>query len=267
MFQPTVPISGYAGWVFLQRTAETQIDAFERSPQIEREVAYFKENIGNIRTAEELVSDHTLLKVALGAYGLEEDLPNKYYIQKILDEGVLESESLANKLSDKRYFALSKAFGFGDFNVANTQLSTFADETTALYIERSFEVAVGNQEPNLRLAMSLERDLEVINSASGTEDTPWLSVMGNAPLRKVFETALGLPASFATLDLDYQLTVFRDRTSAQFGDSEISQFSDPEKREDLIRNFLLRASLTEGAGAPSSAQNALSLLQAQTPLF
>lgn len=50
-FTPIVPMSGYGGWTFLQRTMDKQKDAFDASATMKREEAYFRENIGNVRTA------------------------------------------------------------------------------------------------------------------------------------------------------------------------------------------------------------------------
>ncbi|MEM9127018.1 MAG: flagellar protein, partial [Pseudomonadota bacterium] len=86
-FQPVIPSGGVVGWRFLQRTYEAQIDSFSQSGVNQRETQYFLENISNVLTAEDLVSDRRLLQVALGAFGLEEDLDNRFFIQKILQDG------------------------------------------------------------------------------------------------------------------------------------------------------------------------------------
>lgn len=260
-FQPVIPFGGMAGWAFLQRTQANQKVAFETSPVIQRDTEYFAENIGNITSAKELVGDYRLLKVALGAFGLDDDIGNKFFIQKILEEGAIEPESLANKMSDKRYLALTKAFGFGDFSIANTQLSDFAEKTLSAYRTRQFEIAVGNQDSDLRLSMSLERDLGGIVGKETTPDGMWYSIMGNPPLRQVFQTALGLPASFGILDLNQQMVEFREKSRAAFGDSEVAQFSDPEKMEELNRLFLVRSQINAGSSAMSSGAIALTLLQ------
>ncbi len=260
-FQPVIPFGGMAGWAFLQRTRAGQQAVFDKAPEIRRDTDYFAENIGSITTAQELVSDYRLLKVALGAFGLDDDIDNRFFIRKILEEGTIDPDSLANKMSDKRYLEFSKAFGFGDFPTPNTQLSDFADSILDAYKTRQFEVAVGEQDNDLRLAMTLERDLSAILDKNTTDDGRWFSVMGNPPLRKIFETALGLPASFGTLDLDLQLSGFRERARAVFGNSEVSQFSDPEKMEELNRLFLVRSQINAGNGALSSSSIALTLLQ------
>jgi hypothetical protein len=85
--------------------------------------------------------------------------------------------------------------------------------------------------------------------------------MGSAPLRKVFETALGLPGSFASLDLDKQLETLKEKSRKTFGDSSIAQFSDPEKVENLVRRFLFRSEALAAFQASSPGAIALQLLQ------
>lgn len=260
-FQPIIPFSGMAGWAFLQRTQQTQRAAFEASPEIERDVDYFARNIGKVTNAEELVNDYRLLKVALGAFGLDDDLPNKAFIKKVLEEGSLDSNSFANKMADKRYLALAKAFDF-DLGTPSTKISDFSDDILSRYKTRGFEIAVGEQDINMRLALTLERDLGEIAGKDITPDGMWFSVMGNKPLREVFETALGLPSTLATLDIDQQLGVFRERAQAVFGDGEIAQFTEPEKTAELNRLFLVRAQIAGGSSGMSSGAIALTLLGA-----
>lgn len=260
MFQPIVPYGGMAGWTFLQRTQEAQQAAFDKSPVIKRDAEYFAENIAKVTSAEELVGDYRLLKVALGAFGLDDDLPNKAFIQKVLEEGSLDPESFANRMVDKRYLALTEAFGF-DLGTPNTVMSEFPKGILDSYKTRQFEIAVGEQSTEMRLAMSLERDLSEIVTSSNSDNGKWYAVMGNEPLRQVFETALGLPSSLAVIDIDRQLEVFRDRAEAVFGDGEVSQFSDPEKVEDLNRLFLARSQINAGTTGMSSGNIALTLLQ------
>lgn len=261
MFQPVVPLGGFAGWSFLTRTLDNQKEAYAKSPEVTREVSYFKENISKVQTAEDLIADHTMLKVALEAFGLGEDINNKFFIRKVLEDGTLTDDALANKLSDKRYLKLSQAFGFGDFEVPSTVLSDFGEKITAAFKERQFEAAVGDQNEDFRLALGISRDLTEIANKDLQEDTLWFSIMGNAPLREVFETAFNLPSSFGSLDLDKQLETFKDKAKSTFGDGGIKQFASDEKQEDLTRLFLLRSDIKALDTNLSSSQNALSLLQ------
>lgn len=260
-YQPVVPTGGIQGWNFLNRTREVQQAAFENSAEIVRKVEYFEENISKISSAEELINDRRLLEVALGAFGLDEDINNKYFLQKVLEDGTLESDALANRLSDKRYLEFSKAFGFGDFATPRTVLSDFPAEISSAFKTTQFEVAVGNQDSNMRLALGLDEALSGIAETSTTDDGRWFGVMGQPAVRAVFEVALGLPSSVGALDLDLQLSIFRDRLESRFGDGEIEQFTNPEQVEELRRLFLLQTDLTGFGNTSTGASNALTLLQ------
>ena len=153
MFQPVVPTGGLAGWRFLQKTYDLQREAFNQSAQLNRETDYFRDNIGKVTSARELVDDRQLLSVALGAFRLQDDINNKFFIQKMLEEGTTADDALANRFTDKRYKDLSEAFGFGPNEFSPTAFSSFAERIVNLYETASFEVATGNVDETLRIAL------------------------------------------------------------------------------------------------------------------
>lgn len=257
-FRPVLPFGGYAGWKFLTRTMDTQKAAFAKSPQIQRDTAYFKDRIAAVKTAEDLVADRRLLRVALGAFGLEGDINNTYFVKKVLSDGTLDQGDLANRLADKRYLEMSKAFGFGDYSVPSTQLSSFPDKIATAYEERQFEVAVGEADDTMRLALNARRELAELAGKGSTEDTKWYSVLGSGPLRQVFTTAFGLPSSFGQANIDRQLATLKDKAETLLGADTVSQFAAPERVEALVRLFTLRAGAQDSGGRAGAA---LSLLQ------
>jgi hypothetical protein len=243
---PVLPVGGLAGWNFLSRTIEAQKAVVTSSPAAQRDLAYFRERIGSVETAQELVDDFTLMKVSLGAFGLQDDQANRFFIRRVLEEGTFDRGSLANRLSDPRYKALSEAFGFGDLGGPWTRLPGFADKIVSGYRDQTFEVAVGNVDPDMRLALGLSRELDRIVESFESDDARWFGVIGAPPVRAVFEKALGLPDSFAALDIDQQLSMFRSRSAAVFGVSEISDFATPETQDGLRERFLLMSEITGG---------------------
>lgn len=259
-FQPFVPTGGLAGWRFLQNTIETQKAAYGSSAVVQRDLDYFAENISSVETAEDLVSDYRLLSVALNAFGLGDDINNKFLIRKVLEEGTIEPEALSNRLSDKRYRELSKAFGFGDFPMPNTVLSDFPDRIAGLYTDRSFEQALGQTNNAMRLALNAEREMGAVGSDETSNRTKWFTIMGTPPLRSVMEGALNLPASFATLELDRQLEVFMDRSEQTFGTSDVAELAQPDLLGRILDRYTAIAGLSS-QGGPSVTSPALFLLR------
>ncbi|MFV0245932.1 MAG: DUF1217 domain-containing protein [Qingshengfaniella sp.] len=253
-FMPVVPAGGMLGWQFLNRTMESQKDAFNRASVQTRDKEYFREKIGSITSAEELVADRRLLSVALTAHGLEEDLPNRFFIRTILENAPGDSKGLTGRMADKRYAALSETFGFYDSRGPRTGDAGFADKVLASFQERSFEQVVGESAPELRIAMSIERELTTVIDGAKGNDARWFGVMGSPPLRKVFETALGLPAKFGALDLDRQLDDFKFKARAIFGTDQIADLVEPEHLEELRDRYLIRTEATNTVPASPALQ-------------
>ncbi|SEL26615.1 Protein of unknown function [Roseovarius nanhaiticus] len=265
-YQPIVPTGGLIGWGYLSRTLETQTGNFAKNPEIVRDTEYFTQNINSVRSAEGLVSDRRLMRVALGAFGLQSDIDSRAFIQKVLEGGTEEPTALANRLSDDRYAEFARAFGFGNPGGARTASPTWAQSIVSKFQRQQFEVAVGNQDESMRLAMDAQRTMPEIGALSGTDETKWFKIMASPPLRQVFETALGLPAAFGQADLDIQVTEFADRAQRQLGIDDLSKLSDPEVQDAVIRRFLLRDQVASFS-QQSSGAIALTLLQSMPRLY
>lgn len=431
MFNPIIPSSGLTGWRFLQRTYDNQLENFSNSSQISRNTEYFLEKIGEVKSAEDLTSDRRLLEVALGAFGLQDDIDNRYFITKILEEGTTADDSLANRFSDNRYRDFSAAFGLGPGETSQTGKEGFAEDLVARFQANSFEVSAGLQDDTMRIALYAQRvlvdlatppqksqerldaeaiaaavsdfadsaeedieyfeenialiatpeellndtrllkvalgafglgedyeaivnfepdadtlvspewtkikevleegsisvvaraneldnpayadlsrafgfgiaedfrandfgfsdeitdlyiqqnfeipegitlnepvvvrdgavELEPFRSEDMSNDAKWFTIMGEPPLRSLFETAFNLPREFGQVDINQQLTVFKERARATFGSDDVNQFSDPQKLDDLITQFVVRSQITSFNSGSSSATIALTLLQ------
>lgn len=113
MFTPSIMGSGLVGYTFLARTRADQQAAMARTPAIAREASAFVAGLKDVQTVDQLMENRTLLKVALGAFGLGEDIDNRAFIRKVLSSDLADEGSLANRLADKRYLAFARAFAFG----------------------------------------------------------------------------------------------------------------------------------------------------------
>ncbi|WP_441347164.1 DUF1217 domain-containing protein [Ruegeria sp. HKCCE4150] len=181
-FQPVIPTGGIVGWRFLQRTYDNQFQSFSSSLVNERETRYFLENIGKVESAEQLVSDRRLLQVALGAFGLEGDLDNRFFVRKILEDGTQANDALSNRLADKRYREFSDAFGFGPGDVRKTALKTNMEKIAKANVTTRFEVAVGDSDETMRISLYAQRELADLANTASSADTKWFELMGLPPL-------------------------------------------------------------------------------------
>lgn len=259
-FQPVVPGSGLVGWQFLQRTYDAQFKAFSAAPKLARDAEYFLENIAKINSARDLVGDRRLLSVALGAFGLQADVDNRFFIQKVLQDGTASDDALASKLADSRYRNLSEAFRFGPGETRTTGDRSAMADIVNRYRTESFEASVGEQDETMRIALYAQRELEQLARSEMSDKAKWFNLMGLPPLRTMFETALGLPETLVGIDIDKQQEIFSERTRALLGESTVSQFLDQEKLDRLTTLYLARSQITQLDVANASRANALALL-------
>lgn len=260
-FQPVLPLGGYAGWQFLQKTLASQQQSYDSAAQMTRDTDYFAANIGKVTTVDQLMADPKLLRVALGAFGLSDQSSYTALIRKVLTQGSTSSTALANTLSDKRWLAFAQSFNFGDGGTPNTTTSGFAARIVSAYQSQSFTAAVSTANADLGLALGMQTALPGLASASSSEAAKWYTILGTTSMRTMLQTALGLPASIASIDIDKQVTLFQNRMQQVFGDSSVAQFSDPASMDKLTKLFLVR-SAASGAGSGSAASAALTLLGA-----
>lgn len=257
---PAIPLGGYLGWKVFDNTASRQFEVFKETPSVIRDVDYFRENIASATTAEKLVNDRRLLQVALGAYGLAEEIDKRAFIQKILEEGTDFSDSFANRLSDPRWRQFTKDFGYGNFTGSRVGIESFREQTANNYLERAFEERVGEVNTDMRLAMNFRREIAKIANSASVEEIGWFQIMGQQPLRVVMEAALGLPSSIGTADIDKQKELFARKADQFFGGKSPAVFKDPVKVEEALRRFFLYSEIQNGPTASTPGVAALSIL-------
>ncbi len=267
-FGPILLSTGITGWSFLQSTYDEQFDNFKNDAILKRENDYFTENIGNVTSAEDLVNDRRLMEVALKAFGLDDQVDYKALVQKVLEEGTTAEDNLASKLDDSRWVDFSKAFGFGG---GETRTNTDPVAMAAIVADneaQSFEVAVGEQDESMRIALYALREMqEVIIPDDADEDGPtieaqWFNIIGQPQLAKMMQVTLNLPESLNLIDIDQQVLVYREAAQRFLGTDDLTKLSSQEDMDKLAITYLARAEVASYSNNYSSAATALTLLQA-----
>ena len=257
-FKPFIVGTGVNAWSTLQSTIDRQKNAFEKREDIKNQINNFTSDMKKIQTTDALMNNYASLNVALGAFDLSDDLNNRYFIKRILDEGSINQSSLANRLQDNRYRQLAKNFSAEQFFFRNTSEDSFIRNISERYINISFEKAVGELNSDLRLALSFERNLSFVASAR-TNDAAWFQVMANPPIKEVFQKIFGLPLQFGLLDIDRQHDVMQEKSKIHLGTSDLSILTKKDNIENAVRLFLLKNQMND-VNIKSPVQIALSLI-------
>ena len=198
-------------------------------------------------------------RLALGAFGLSEEINKRAFIRRILEGGTDSLEAPANRMPDPRWRRFAAVFGYGDIGGAQTAKPGFAPALADQFVKRAFEAAVGDQDEAFRLALNFRREVADIAASSGTDRSGWLKMLGQRPVRAVLEAALGLPASMATLDIDKQVGIVSARARAVFGADSPKAFGDATLVEKTLQRFFARREIEGGGLASSSARGSTAL--------
>lgn len=214
---------------------------------------------GTLDKPEDVMEADTLRDAALDLFGFSQTVASKGLLERVLNSDPESSTSLVNSLSDERHRDLFSLFNFKEPETKRTYPQGFVEQVTQNYLDRQFEIQIGESDPTMRVALSLERELNQVINAGTSNDASWFSIMGSPPLRQVFEGALRLPSSFGSIDIDQQLSVLKARSESYFGTSEVADFADTERLDDLRQGYLL-ASSTQVSSTTSSANIASIIL-------
>lgn len=261
-FSVTIPTSGYSGWLFLKRTQQKQQDLLAKSPARMRDEKYFINKISDIEDAGGLVADRTLLRVALGSSGLSSNEKNYFFIKKVLESDLSNPESLANKLSDKRYLEFAYKFSFLTENLSTDEISNVKKNIILDWRKNNFIEAVGRENSSLRIALYAEQKLPEIAEGSLSDRGKWFAVLGSEPLREFFETIFGLPKSFSAIGIDRQAHIFGEKYRSYFIGNSINDISKDNLLQDIIRKYVIISNSNHNSSAlKTGAANALKIIK------
>jgi len=235
----------YTSYQLITKDITKSLDQVEAQPVVKRDTDYYLANIGNVKTIDDFVKDTRLFTYAMKAYGLGDMAYAKAFMVKALKEGVSDEDSFANKLTDKRYAAFVKAFNFAAHGETATLFPAAQQDTVDKYMRQTLEENAGETNEGVRLALYFDRKASSI--------TNWYDVLADTALSSVVRTALGLPDSFASADIDKQAQAFEQKL-------DIADFTDPEKLSKFLTRF---TSMWEINNPTSTAQTSVSVLFAQ----
>jgi hypothetical protein len=215
------------------------------SEAVKSDTAYYLKNIGSVQSIDDLLADDRLFSYAMGAFGMNPEVDTKASIRKMLEGGLRDPDSPANKASEPRYAAFVSAFNFEAHGEKAVTWNSAQQPTVDKYMRQTLEEDAGNQNEGVRLALYFQRKAPGLSS--------FYQVLADPAMAQVVRTALGLPASFASADLDKQVQLFESRL-------KIEDFSEPEALGKFLTRF---TSLWEIDNPTATATTSLSVLFSQ----
>lgn len=222
------------GYQLVSQNLDRSLASIAQRAPVRLESTYYLENYRNVTSIDEFLDDTRLFRFAMEAFGLSDLAFAKGYMRKILEEGVSDPNSLANRSTDARLAEFARTFdfeGFGDLTM--TRAST-GQAVVDRYIRQNLEEDAGNDDEGIRLALYFERQIANI-------DTP-LEILADAALSEVVRTVLGLPTEFAGVDVERQADVISERV-------DLEELKTPEGLDRFLARF---TALRDAQQAPTN---------------
>jgi Protein of unknown function (DUF1217). len=178
-------VSTYLAYNSIVRNFRQSMTRVEQQADVTRNAAYYRENIGKVKSVDDLLKNDRLYQYAMKAYGLEDMTYAKAFMKKVLESDLSDPNSYANKLVDKRYREFAAAFTFGGSETAIAQSENQTDEMIGLYkatvtrqVEaidedtRYYNLMIGSV-TNVDQLLNDDRLRTYVFAAFGIDDSQW----------------------------------------------------------------------------------------------
>ncbi len=235
-------LSTSASFRLISTNLERSLTTVAEQPVASREIAYYRENISNVKTIDDFMGDYRLFRFAMKAFGLEEMSYAKGLIRKLLEQGTETQDTLANQLVDPRYRELANTFNFVRFEAATTSFSDATSGTVDRYVRQTLEEDAGSSNEGVRLALYFERKAAELEGP--------FDVLGDRALLQVVQTATGISPATAAQPIDKQAEEIEKRV-------DLSELQDPEKLGEFLARFTTLWELQNPSNTASTPQIAV----------
>ena len=259
VFRPVIPLSGVAGYNFLQSTYDQQLEAFSGSTQIQNDRTYIEERLSSPIAVEDLLSDRRLLRISLTAFGLAGEETKGGLVRRVLESVSDPDDSLLQRLNNPDYVRFAEAFepdADGNISIPPEALL----KITLQFETELFETAVGDVDADQRLSLNYQSDIETLVGEGSSDTAILFRLLGNVPVRRLLEGALNLPEAFRTLPIERQSEELREQLQSKFGISDLNELTSAENIDRVVTRFHAIRSATQGPNALTPGAVALTLL-------
>lgn len=203
-----------------------------------REIQYFQDNIGKVKTIDDFLGNSRLFTFAMKAYGLDDMISSKGFMRKVMmGEADANGRVLVNRLQDSRYQDFAAAFNFRAYGDDPNQPMKLDDETQALIDQ--FGGIKTTQQKRDEYDVETDNTEEYIRKIAGYIHTAD-DIVADSKVSAFVRTAAGLPPASADDDAYTQARQIESKFDA-------TTFQDPGQMVDVFDRY--RAARLEGRKA------------------
>ena len=231
-------LSTYLSYTQINKDLSKSLARTAKETDVKREIEYYQKNIRNIKSVDDFMKNDRIYRFAMKAYGLEDMTYAKAMIRKVIEGGVEDSKSMANKLNDPRFKALAKAFDFKALGEATTNSEAAQKGTVDAYVRQKLESNAGAQNEGVRLALYFQRKAASVTSPYG--------ILADKALLKVYQTIFDVSPLSSAQSIETQAATVKKFLN-------IADLQDPKKVEKMIQKFTAKYDVAHGGGVGSKS--------------
>ena len=220
----------------LNRDYSKTIETLSQDAQVSRATDNYLEKIRDIKSIDDFLDDYEIYSYAMKAMGLEDMIYAKAYMRKVLEEGISNSDSFANKLTDTRFKEFATVFNFASHGEATTSFEKAQQGIVDKYLEQTLETREGEENTGVQLALYFQKKASSITSS--------MELLGDRALAEVARTISGIPSEAAGADIDWLSEAISSKIN-------IDQLSDPDYVNELVQRFSVLYDLENGTTTAS----------------
>ena len=211
-------------------------------PDVKAQTAYYKANIGSVKTPADLVNNYRLFSYALNAFGLGDQVYAKALFQKVLQQGTGSTKDLAYTLNDPRILALAKTFNFAANGASTTSSTAVKTDVVSKYVEQTLETNQGQSDQGVQLALYFQRNAPNITSV--------YNILADTKLLTVVQTALGISSLTSAENIDTQANLISNKL-------KVADFKDQKKLQTFIERFSVLCDMNNQSGTSSTQSSSV----------
>jgi hypothetical protein len=219
-----------------------------KAPEVATPTKYFQENIGKVKSVDDLMKDTRLFDYAMTAFGLGDMTYAKGMMKKVLEKG-FGADALTITHTSPNIKAFATAFDFAANGEETTSAPTLVQNVTSRYAEQAMEDDQGEQNPGVQLALYFKRKAPDITSLYG--------ILADKKILTVVQTALGISPLTSAQSIDSQAAMLKSKLS-------LDDFQDPKKLAQFIARFAVNYDYANGGEANSQASLLSTLFEGAT---
>ncbi|WP_207476502.1 DUF1217 domain-containing protein [Arenibaculum pallidiluteum] len=216
--------SAFTLFKMVEKQGSTAVERHSKDPAVTREVQYFREKVGSLKSVDDIFSDYRMMSFVLKASNLEDEIPFPGRAKRALTERADNTDALMNRLTDKRFKAAAEALKFAETGLSTLKNPETIEKLVSSYAKISYEKTLGLENIAVPKARYFQEKIGQVEN--------YYDILGDKILRDVVTTALNIPQELAFQEVETQAAALEARI-------KLDDLKDPDTVAKFTQRYLI----------------------------